>query len=222
MSTHGTTGHWSTEIKRTARVRGLIGPMREAFGGRVPEDRTIFSLGGQQVSGDGELIPGTELSELLSSGMLVAGSQYYSVEWQRAIHESNSRYVGEDALDERALPGWDKPNWLRGNFFVQLRSHLRQGKQPAMIYADLMGFYNTVRTEMISLFRTPLPKGTLISINCICQCQWHDNMGLDDYIRDVTSAIRADLPRGKWIVKDHFKYHGSKMTWMETVVLQKR
>jgi hypothetical protein len=109
--------------KMRARRETIIGPYRQHFSHSLPESKQYWTMCATHTDDQGELLQGSELDQMLKSGIIIL-DQFYGVDIEADIIEANAA----------GIPG---PHWHHGDLMDEMSSALRDGKfNPGIVNCD--------------------------------------------------------------------------------------
>jgi len=111
--------------KKDSREATIIARYRQYFGKTLPKDKQYWTMCSMQTDDKGVFQEGSELGQMLASGILTE-NQFYGVDIMEDFITAN----------RNAKP---KAHWLRNDFEQQMKIAYKEGWfNPAIVFADLL------------------------------------------------------------------------------------
>ena len=190
--------------KTQARHQTIIEAYRELFGEKLPKARQYWTLCSQQVAEDGQILSGSELEQVLDSG-LISVSQFCGVDRERHVIDLNSKHI-------------PKARWYCDDFYSCL-SKARLFR-PAIVNCDLIVMPKTgapLIGDVISLLTRRGIKDAMVIANFVLKTRYQKDVGAAKIFAELNEVqnFRFFFSRGGWKIYragQVYSYDGTKRT----------
>ena len=192
---------WSkSEKKIESRTDTILDAYRFLFGQSIPADRSMWSIGGQNVNADGLVREHGEYNQLLQSGLFIP-PQYFCVEKNEAWHKLNATIQ-------------DGSHWLCGDFYTRMVEYAsRSDLKPSITNVDGVKMPRTGGADYLAKIMVLLSQldihNILVVANFTISCYCHRGK-YTDIPKEVIKHRLFHPIRHKWIIHPQiYIYKGS-------------
>lgn len=194
--------------KQKARLDTIIDKYKALFGNKIPKTQQYWTMCSMQTDSDGVFQNGSELGQLLKSGILQE-NQFHGVDIE-------ANYINDN---KKAKP---KANWHHNDFVNQMRlAHSEKWFNPAIVYADLLNLKGRAVPKAAEIMYLLTAKGisnVMLVVNIMLNNPHAREQISDEKVKTEANAIvklfeknrtfRAAWNKGKWDAGQQYYVYG--------------